>query len=319
MLRYFALRLLRWIPGVLLLLLFVYAMMFYGAGDPVKLMFLNEAGDVAWDTEQIEAIRSDLGLDRPFFVQFGEYVWNLMNGDLGQSLTQNRSVNSMLASTVPITAQIALAALVIIAGLGIPLGVLAALNQNGWIDNMILGGALFVWSIPTFVAAPLLMVLLCLQLAILPVPRGWDGVFTINAIIPLFVASFRPMGIVIRQTRASVIEVLAEDYIRTARSKGIPEHVTILKHALRPVMTPVITQMGLVMSNLLAGSLFLEIVFGIPGIGRLLKVSITDSDYSVMMGCVLVILAMVTLTNMLVDLAYPMLDPRLRSAQRGDE
>ncbi len=318
MIRYILLRILRWLPGVIGLLLFVYALMFYGAGDPIRLMFLKEPGDVAWDIERINAIRHEIGLDRPFFVQFGEYMWKLAHGDLGNSLTQKRSVNTIISNTVKVTIQIALAATVIVAALGIPLGVIAALNQNGWLDNLILGTALFVWAIPTFVAAPLLMVLLCLQVKVLPVPHGWNGVFSTNAIIPLFVAAFRPMAIVIRQTRSSVIEVLSEDYIRTARAKGLPEYVTVIKHSLRPVLTPVVTQMGIVVSNLLAGSLFLEIVFGIPGIGRLLKVSITDSDYSVILACVIVTLAMVTLTNLVVDIVYPILDPRLRSAQQGE-
>jgi ABC-type dipeptide/oligopeptide/nickel transport system permease component len=167
--------------------------------------------------------------------------------------------------------------------------------------------------------APLLMVLLVLYFPILPVPYGWTGVFTQNAIIPLTVAALRPMALVIRQARSAVLDVLSEDYIRTARAKGIPEWVTITKHALRPVLTPVVTQMGVVMTNLLAGSLLLEIVFGIPGIGRLIRDGILNNDYSILLGCTLVVLALVTLTNLLVDISYPLLDPRLRQAQRGDE
>jgi ABC-type dipeptide/oligopeptide/nickel transport system permease component len=223
-----------------------------------------------------------------------------------------------ISAAFPITLSIALAATAIIALVGIPLGVIAALNQNHWPDNLILGGALFFWGIPTFVIAPLLMVLLCLQFPILPVPHGWTGVFTVNAIIPLTVAAIRPMAIVIRQARSAVLDVLSEDYIRTARAKGLPEWVTITKHALRPVLTPVVTQMGVVMTNLLAGSLLLEIVFGIPGIGRLIRDGILNNDYSLLLGCVLVVLTMVTLTNLLVDISYPLLDPRLKQAQRGD-
>lgn len=319
MIRYIFLRILRWIPGVILLLMFVYALMFYGAGDPVRLMFLKEPGDVAWDTERISAIRHELGLDRPFMVQFGEYLWKTAHGDLGNSLTQKRSVNAIVGAALPVTLEIGLSATVIIALIGIPLGVFAALHQNGWVDNLILGSALFNWSIPSFVAAPLLMVLFCLVLKILPVPHGWSGTFTVNAIIPLLVASFRPMAMIIRQTRSAVIDVLSEDYIRTARAKGLPEIVTVAKHSLRPVLTPVVTQLGLTMSNLLAGALMLEIVFGIPGIGRLLKTSIVDSDYSVMMACVLIGLGIVATINLLVDISYPLLDPRLRQAQKGEE
>jgi ABC-type dipeptide/oligopeptide/nickel transport system permease component len=319
MLRYILLRLLRWIPGVIFLLLIIYALMFFGGGDPIQIMFSREATDVFQPgNPRYEALKEELGLNRPFLVQFGDYLWKVAHGDLGVSLRDGRSVTEEVAAALPITATIAIAATVIITVIGIPLGVIAALNQNAGIDNAILSMALFFWGIPTFVLAPLLMVLVVLQFPILPVPQGWTGVFTQNAIIPLTVASLRPMALVIRQTRSSVLDVLSEDYIRTARAKGLPEWVTIVKHALRPVLTPVVTQMGIVMSNLLAGSLILEIVFGIPGIGRLMRDGILNSDYSVLLGCTMVILAMVTLTNLLVDITYPILDPRLRQAQQGD-
>jgi ABC-type dipeptide/oligopeptide/nickel transport system permease component len=319
MAQYILLRLLRWIPGVLLLLFIVYALMFFGGGDPIQIMFSQEATDnFQPGNPRYEAVKEQLGLNRPFLVQFGDYVWKALHGDLGLSLHNGRPVIRSISFALPITLSIALAATAIIAIVGIPLGVIAALNQNQWPDNLILGSALFFWGIPTFVMAPLLMVLFVLYIPILPVPRGWTGVFTINAIIPLAVAALRPMALVIRQARSAVLDVLSEDYIRTARAKGIPERVTITKHALRPVLTPVVTQMGVVMTNLLAGSLLLEIVFGIPGIGRLIRDGIMNNDYSLLLGCTLVILAFVTLTNLLVDLSYPLLDPRLRQAQRGD-
>ncbi|MEW6650751.1 MAG: ABC transporter permease [Chloroflexota bacterium] len=319
MARYILLRLLRWIPGVIFLLLIVYSLMFFGGGDPVQIMFSKEATDVFQPgNPRYEAVKEQLGLNRPFLVQFGDYLWKVMRGDFGISLTDSRPVSKSLFAAVPITLSIALAATAIIAIVGIPLGVVAALNQNRWLDNLILGGALFFWGIPTFVAAPLLMMLFCLQIPILPIPRGWTGVFTINAILPLTVAAIRPMALVIRQARSAVLDVLSEDYIRTARAKGLPEWVIIIKHSLRPVLAPVVTQMGVVMTNLLAGSLLLEIVFGIPGVGRLIRDGILNNDYSVLLGCVLVVLALVTLTNLLVDITYPILDPRLRQAQRGD-
>jgi len=319
MAQYILLRLLRWIPGVLLLLFIVYALMFFGGGDPIQIMFSQEATDAFQPgNPRYEAVKEQLGLNRPFLVQFGDYVWKALHGDLGLSLHNGRPVIRSISFALPITLSIALAATAIIAIVGIPLGVIAALNQNQWPDNIILGSALFFWGIPTFVMAPLLMMLFVLYIPILPVPRGWTGVFTVNAIIPLTVAALRPMALVIRQARSAVLDVLSEDYIRTARAKGIPERVTIIKHALRPVLTPVVTQMGVVMTNLLAGSLLLEIVFGIPGIGRLIRDGIMNNDYSLLLGCTLVILAFVTLTNLLVDLSYPLLDPRLRQAQRGD-
>jgi len=319
MIRFILLRILRWLPGVILLLLIVYSLMFFGGGDPIQIMFSQEATDVFQPgNPRYEALKQAMGLNRPFLVQFGDYLWKALHGDLGISLASGRPVMDSIRAALPITVSIALSATVIITLLGIPLGVIAALYQNRWPDNLILGGALFFWGIPTFVMAPLLMVLFCLQIPILPVPLGWTGVFTLNAILPLTVAAIRPMAIVIRQARSAVLDVLSEDFIRTARSKGLPEWVTITKHALRPVLTPVVTQMGVVMTNLLAGSLLLEIVFGIPGIGRLIRDGILDSDYSILLGCTLVVLALVTLTNLLVDISYPLLDPRLKQAQRGD-
>jgi ABC-type dipeptide/oligopeptide/nickel transport system permease component len=320
MIRLILSRLARWIPGMILLMLIVYGLVFFGGGDPIRIMFSAEASEsFEPGNPRYEALKERLGLNRPFLVQFGDYLWKMAHGNLGISLVNGSSVNESIAAALPVTVEIALSAVVIIALVGIPLGVIAALNQNRWADNLILSSALFFWGIPTFVAGPLLMVLLCLRWPILPVPHGWDGTFSINAIIPLSVVAIRPMALVIRQARSAVLEVLSEDYIRTARAKGLPEWVIIVKHALRPVLTPVVTQMGLVMSNLLAGSLLLEVVFGIPGIGRLIRDSIVKTDYSVLLGCTVVVLGLVTLTNLLVEISYPLLDPRLRQAQRASE
>lgn len=319
MFKFILIRLLRWIPGVVLLLFIVYGLMFYGGGDPVQVMFSKEATDVFQPgNPRYEAVKEQLGLNRPFLVQFGDYLWKVGHGDLGISLNDGRSVNKIIEVSLPVTVSIALAAIVVIALIGIPLGVVAALHQNQWLDNLILGGALAFWGIPTFVLAPLAMVLFCQKIPILPIPQGWTGIFSLGAIIPVSVAALRPMALVIRQARSAVLEVLSEDYIRTARAKGLPESVVIIKHCLRPVLTPVVTQLGVTMANLLSGSLLLEVVLNIPGIGRQIRNGILNSDYSVLLGCVLVVLALVTLTNLLVDLSYPLLDPRLRQAQKGD-
>jgi len=315
MFRFIALRILRWIPSALLILVVIYALLFFGAGDPIRLMFLRAPGDVAWDTVRIEAMRQELGLDRPFLVQFGDYVWNVLHGNFGNSLVTKRSVWDILKAAAPVTVQLGLAATVVIALLGIPLGVVSALNNNSWVDNVILSSALFMWAVPTFVAAPLLMVFLVLGLKVMDVPYGWDGLFSYKAVVPLAVLSFRPMAIVIRQARSAVLEVLSEDYIRTAYAKGIPDYVVILRHVLRPVLTPVITQLGLVLAALVQGSMLLEVVFGIPGLGRLIATSTVDSDYPTVLAIVLIGSMLVMLTNLLVEITYPILDPRVRQAQ----
>ena len=319
MYRHIGFQFLRWIPAVFLILLGVYALLFYGAGDPVRLMFLRAPGDIAWNPERIEAMRHELGLDRTFVQQFGEYVWNLLHGNLGNSLLYRRSVNEMIAVAAPISVQLALAAMVIMAVLGIPLGVIAAVNKNTWIDHLIESTALIFWAIPTYVAGPLMVVFLVQGLDMMKVPYGWKGLFSANAIVPLIILAIRPLAIIIRQTRSAVLEVLGEDYLRTARAKGLPNYLVATRHVLRPVLTPVITALGLIIAYLIQGSILLEIVFGIPGLGRLVADSAIDADYPVVLAVVLIGSFLVMATNLAVDILYPILDPRVRQAQVGDE
>jgi peptide/nickel transport system permease protein len=319
MFRHILFHILRWIPSVLLILLGVYALLYYGAGDPVRLMFLRAPGDIAWNPERIEAMRHELGLDRSFLEQFGEYMGNVLQGNLGNSLLYRRSVNDMVAVAAPVSIQLALAAMVIMAVLGIPLGVIAALNKNTWVDHFILSAALFFWAIPTYVAGPLLVILMVQGLGVMSVPHGWNGLFSTKAIIPLIVLAIRPLAIIIRQSRSAVLEVMGEDYIRTARAKGISNYLVVTRHILRPVLTPVITALGLVIAFLIQGSILLEIVFGIPGLGRLVADSAIDADYPVVLAVVLIGSFLVMATNLAVDILYPILDPRVRQAQVGDE
>jgi ABC-type dipeptide/oligopeptide/nickel transport system permease component len=291
-------------------LLLVYALAFYGAGDPIKLIFLRAPGDVAWRPEQIEALRESVGLDRPFLVQFADYLWHLAQGNLGNSLITNRPVNQIIAAAAPISIQLGVAATVIMAIIGIPLGVLAALRQNSWVDNTIVAFALFIWAIPVYVAGPLLMVLLVLGLEIIDVPYGWKGLFTTNAIIPVVVLALNPLALVIRQARSAVLEVLSEDYIRTAHAKGIPLYVVVFRHILRPVLTPIVTTLGLIMITIINGAILVETVFGVPGLGQLTVKSIMEVDYPVILAITLIGTFLVMASNLLVDILYPILDPR---------
>ncbi len=319
MFRHILFQLLRWIPSVLIVLLVVYALLYYGAGDPIRLMFLRMPGDVAWNPERIEAMRHELGLDRSFMEQFTEYVWNVLHGNLGNSLIYQRSVNDMIKVAAPVSIQLALAAMVIMAVLGIPLGVLAAVYKNSWVDHTILGTALAFWAMPTYVAGPLLVILLVRGLNLMSVPYGWEGLLSPKAIIPLIVLSFRPVAIIIRQSRSAVLEVIGEDYIRTARAKGISNYLVVTRHILRPVLTPVMTALGLVIAYMIQGNILLEVVFGIPGLGRLVAESTIDADYPVVLAVVLIGSFLVMATNLAVDIIYPILDPRVRQAQVGGE
>lgn len=310
MLAYIFRRLLLWVPSVLLVMLGVYALAFYGAGDPIKLIFLRAPGDVAYDPVKIEAIRDQAGLNRPFLMQFASYIWNLLHGNFGNSLTSGRSVWAMISAAAPVSFLLGLCAMVLTAVVAIPLGMIAGMNQNSRLDYTILGSAVTLWAIPAYVAGPLLMVLL---LAFLPkgaVPYGWGGVFSVKLLLPLIVLSFQPIALIVRQTRAAVIDVMTEDFVRTARAKGVPEWVVALRHILRPVLTPVVTQLGLIMITIVNGAIFVELVFGLPGLGRLTVQALINSDFPVILAVTLIGSFLVMASNLLVDLLYPLLDPR---------
>ena len=317
MIRYAALRLLLWIPTVLVVLMGVYALAYYGAGDPIKLIFLRAPGDVAYDPVKIEAIREQAGLNRPFIVQFGSYIWNLLQGNFGNSLTSGRSVWRMITAAMPVSMTLGLLTILLTALVAIPLGVIAALKQNSKLDYFILGSALLLWSIPAYVAGPLLMVLLILILPNASIPYGWGGLFDARIILPLLVLAFQPIALIVRQTRAAVIEVLSEDFVRTARAKGVPQLQLVGKHILRPVLTPIVTQLGLIMITIINGAIFVELVFGLPGLGRLTVKALIDSDFPVVLAITLIGSFLVMISNLLVDLVYPLLDPRAADAQVG--
>ncbi len=315
MIRYALMRLLLWIPTVLVVLMGVYALAYYGAGDPIKLIFLRAPGDVAYDPVKIEAIREQAGLNRPFIAQFGSYIWNLLHGNFGNSLISGRSVWRMITAAMPISMTLGVMSIALTALVAIPLGVIAALKQNSKLDYLILGSALLLWAIPAYVAGPLLMVLLILVLPNASIPYGWGGLFDARIILPLMVLSFQPIALIVRQTRAAVIEVLSEDFVRTARAKGVPRLQLVGKHILRPVLTPVVTQLGLIMITIINGAIFVELVFGLPGLGRLTVKALTDSDFPVVLAITLIGSFLVMISNLLVDLVYPLLDPRAADAQ----
>ncbi len=310
-------RLALWVPSVLLVMLAVYALAFYGAGDPIKLIFLRAPGDVAYDPTKIEAIREQAGLNRPFLVQFGSYIWNLLHGNFGNSLSSGRSVWKMISAAAPVSLSLGLCAMIVTALVAIPLGMIAGMRQNSRLDYIILGTAVTLWAIPTYVAGPLLMVLLIMVLPEGAVPYGWGGVFDLRILLPLTVLSFQPIALILRQTRAAVIEVMSEDYVRSARAKGVPEHMVALRHILRPVLTPVVTQLGLIMITIVNGAIFVELVFGLPGLGRLTVQALINSDFPVILAITLIGSFLVMASNLLVDLLYPLLDPRAAGSREA--
>jgi ABC-type dipeptide/oligopeptide/nickel transport system permease component len=246
----------------------------------------------------------------PFFEQFLSYVTNAVGGNFGNSLVSGRSVLSMIKAAAPVSIQLGALAILITAVVAIPLGVIAGLNRNTRLDYTILGSALFVWAVPSYVAGPMLMVFLLLVLPGVDVPYGWGGIWDARVVLPLLVLSLQPIALIVRQTRTAVIDVMDEDFVRTARAKGISETQITLRHILRPVLTPVITQLGLIMITLVNGAVFVELVFGLPGLGRLTIQSLQNSDYPVILAVTLIASALVMASNLLVDVIYPLLDPR---------
>jgi ABC-type dipeptide/oligopeptide/nickel transport system permease component len=303
----------KWVVGLLLVLFIAYAMMFYGGGDPIKRMFLSrqEGGQTVSEADMAR-IRAQYGLDKPFPVQFVNYLSHLVQGDFGRSIIEQRDVGQMIKARLPISLQIGLAATLLVTVIGIPLGVLAALKHNSWLDSLVVGMLVLLNAVPIFVTGPLLLLLFVIVLKVMDVPFGWKGLFHPQVILPVALMTLGPLPIVVRQTRAAMLEVLSEDYVRTARAKGLHERVIVFRHMLRPMLAPVITTLGLVMTTLVNGAIFVELIFSIPGFGNLTLQGLQQVDYPIILGTVLVGAIIVILSNLLVDLVYPLIDPRLR-------
>ena len=312
MLAYLFTRVVRWTIGLLLILFISYAMMFYGAGDPIKRMFLDESeGSLVLEEELLEALREKYGIDKPFPEQFANYLQRLAQGDLGYSIREKRDVDRMVAVRLPISMQLGFAATVMMMVLGIPLGVLAALRHNSWLDQAIVGLIVFFNAVPIFVTGPLLLWLLVVSLGVMKVPFGWKGLFHSQVILPVFILSLGALPTVVRQTRAAMLEVLGEDYIRTARAKGLSGKLIVFRHMLRPVLIPVVTSVGLIMIGLINGAIFVELIFNIPGFGQITVNALETVDYPVIMATVFIGALIVMVSNLVIDFIYPMLDPRI--------
>lgn len=314
MLRYLRSR----IPAAILVLigasLLVFSMLHFLPGDPVTIMMASGGGGIAGaqggdlSAEQYEAIRHQLGLDRPLYVQFGAFVWNALHGDLGRSFRSNQTVAEMIGSVFPNTLRLALLSLGISCALGLALGTLAAVRHNTWIDSATMALALFGIAMPNFWFGLVLITIFSLMLGWLPATGagGWNAI-----ILPALALGLRSAAVIARLTRASLLEVLGEGYLATARAKGLPERVVVLRHGLRNALIPVVTIAGLQFGDLLAGAVVIEVVFARPGIGSLAVKAIENKDFPVVQGTVLVVAAAYVLTNLLTDMTYAMLDPRI--------
>ena len=314
MTHYVVRRLLAMIP----LMVFITAMAFllgqYGAGDLAAYLTIQQSGG-RLDMGLYQEMRNLLHLDDPIIVRYGRWLWDALHGDLGVAWTRigQPGVTYLIKQAVPVSMQLGLAAFVLLIFVGIPLGILAAVAQNTFVDYMIVTGATVLSSVPGFVLAPLAMIALVVKLRILPfVGLGWHGLFSMQALLPALVLAIGPMLGIIRFTRFAVLEVLSQEYIRAARARGMREIWVIVRHVMKNAMTPVITILGMTAAGLMSGSLFIEVIFNLPGLGSLAGQAIRGGDLQTSTGVILVSASVVMLANLVVDLTYGVLDPRVR-------
>jgi peptide/nickel transport system permease protein len=299
-------RLLGVVPVVLGVVLLTFLLVHAVPGDPVEVML----GESASSADRMQ-LRADLGLDQPIYVQFGVYLNKLAHGDLGVSIHSKKPIVDLLAERLPATAKLALLALSFAILIGLPLGIVAALKVSQWPDKLANLLSLSISAMPHFWMGPMLMMIFALWLGLLPVSGMESGT---AVILPALTLGFGLAAILTRMTRASMLEVLHEDFIRTARAKGLTERAVILRHALRAALLPIVTVLGLQMGSLLAGTVITETVFSWDGIGRLLVESIEKRDYPVTQACVLVVALIYVMVNLATDIIYTKIDPRVRFA-----
>ncbi len=305
MLAYTLKRLLALIPVLFGVSLLVFASLYLTPGDPLSAIL----GEAVVSKEQMEQLREQYGFDDPLYVQYLRFAGRALQGDLGRSLRYNQPVLQQIRDQLPATIQLTLAAMAFAIALGLALGVLAAIYHNTWIDFTAMLVSLAGISIPTFWSGLILLLIFALELGWLPATgtEGWQ-----RLILPAFALGYGAAAIIARLTRSSMLEVLRQSYVTTARAKGLPGHMVILRHTLKNALIPVITIVGLQFGNLLAGAVVVETVFSRQGIGRLLVDAILSKDFPTVQGTVLLVAAMYVLINLLVDLSYAVVDPRIR-------
>ncbi len=272
-------------------------------GDPAILMLSDMA-----TPDEVERMRIALGVHEPIWVQFGIYLKQIVTGDFGLSYRRGTPALDLVLTYLPATIQLALAALLITIVVAVPLGIVAAVRKNSWIDNALSVAALLGQSLPVFWLGIMLILLVSVQLRLLPT-SGYGELR--HLILPAITLAFSNIALVARITRSSMLEVIRQDYIRTARAKGLPERTIMVRHALRNALAPVVTVLGLQIGTLLGGAIITETVFGWPGAGALLVSSITYRDYPVVQVMVVISALIFVVTNLLVDIIYVMLDRRV--------
>jgi len=312
MFTYVVRRILATIPVMVVVALFVFSLLFIAPGDPAAVI----AGDQA-TPQDVERIRQSLGLDRPFLVQFSDWAWRLVHFDLGRSIFTNLPVTAMIAQRIEPTLSLMVVTLILSIVVAVPIGVVAAWKAGTWLDRAIMSFAVFGFSVPVFVVGYLLAYLFALQLEWLPV-QGYTPIsrglwpWLENLILPSIALGCVYIALIARITRATMLEVLQQDYIRTARAKGLAQSPILFIHALKNASVPIVTVIGLGIALLIGGAVVTESVFAIPGLGRLTLDAILRRDYPVIQGVVLLFSFVYVLVNLVIDLLYTLLDPRIR-------
>ncbi len=305
-------RVLATIPVMGVVALFVFLLLHLSPGDPAAVI----AGDYA-SSADIERIRDRLGLNEPVYVQFGTWLWDILRGDLGISIFTNLPVTTLIAQRVEPTLWLATTTIVFAVAVAVPMGVLAAWKAGTWIDRAVMVFAVLGFSVPVFVIGYVLIYGFSLKLNLLPVqgyrsPTDDPLGFLSHIILPTVTLGIVYVALIARMTRASVLEVLTEDYIRTAQAKGLPNRRVLLRHALRNAAVPIVTVIGIGVALLIGGVVVTETVFNIPGLGRLVVDAILKRDYPIIQGLMLIFAFVYVLVNLAIDIAYTFLDPRIR-------
>lgn len=292
------------IPVLVGVILIIFIMLRIVPGDPVTTM-MGEHVNLA----VIEKVSKEMGLDQPMYVQFFKYVGNALKGDFGTSYRLNRNVTQIILDAFPNTVKLSVCAALVAWVIGITTGIIAAVRQNKLLDRLFMGGALMGVSMPVFMTALLLQYVFAFKLKWFPV-SGFDSLRAM--VLPAIVLGWNSAGSIARMTRSNLIEVMQNDFIRTARAKGLRENGVIVKHALKNAMLPVVTMMALQVSSMLSGAVLTESVFGIPGIGRLAVNAIETRDMPLLQGTVIFTTVIIIMGNLIADLLYNVLDPRIR-------
>jgi peptide/nickel transport system permease protein len=312
MFAYVVRRVLATIPVMAVVALFVFSLLYIAPGDPAAVI----AGDQATPAD-VERIRASLGLDRPYLVRFGAWVWDILNGNLGVSIFTNLPVSTMIAQRIEPTLSLMIVTLLLAISVAVPMGVVAAWKQGTLIDRAVMAFAVLGFSVPVFVVGYLLAYYFALEWDLLPVQgytpfnRGfWPWLE--NLVLPAIALGSVYIALIARITRATMLEVLQQDYIRTAKAKGVGQRAILFVHALKNAAVPIVTVIGIGIALLIGGAVVTESVFAIPGLGRLTVDAILRRDYPVIQGVVLLFSFVYVLVNLAIDLLYTLFDPRIR-------